>query len=580
MTETMTLENGPMSVPSGGIASFRMSDEDLANLDREQDEQLAEEVYGSEGISRFTEIASDMAGLGRYGDDVVVHAQTGELVIPKRILDESPEIRAVVYQALREQGIEDPEQYVVGSGSASINPNTGLAEYKFFKSVKKAFKQVVKVVKKIAPIVLPIAMTIMFPALGAYGAALGSGIGSLMQGGSIKDALKAAALSGLSSAAFSGVSNIGSEGGFTGGFTGSLANPGARFAQVGGQLKSGFSGQGFNFGQQFTGVPSTSATPENKGVFADDIANQTAPVSASDQLKADLSGYDPNDPAYFNKGAPTDTAQIIDQSNNLGPGRNTNLMNNQSGDYPGAASKDLLPADDRSFFQKSKDFMFGKEPTTLDTSTAYDKAFNDSIAAGKSQSASEFAARQAGDAASKGPGFLRTFGPSTGLVLGATYLGGGFDTPEEEPVDILDRNSDGSVRTGQDVYRENEAKYKVGDLYSAPISYTTPNTPYQSYANINPYQSYANINPFTIPSIGTGNPFYRPSVQTAAQGGEIFPRRNGGIMPNEGIPGKDSVRAMLMPGEFVMTTDAVKGAGGIPNMYHMMSALERKGRMA
>ena len=51
-------------------------------------------------------------------------------------------------------------------------------------------------------------------------------------------------------------------------------------------------------------------------------------------------------------------------------------------------------------------------------------------------------------------------------------------------------------------------------------------------------------------------------------------------MPDEGIPGKDSVRAMLMPGEFVMTTDAVKGAGGIPNMYNMMSALERKGRMA
>jgi hypothetical protein len=82
-------------------------------------------------------------------------------------------------------------------------------------------------------------------------------------------------------------------------------------------------------------VPSTSATPENKGVFADDIANQTAPVSASDQLKADLSGYDPNDPAYFNKGAPTDTTQIIDQSNNLSPGRNTNLMNNQPGDYSG-----------------------------------------------------------------------------------------------------------------------------------------------------------------------------------------------------------------------------------------------------
>jgi hypothetical protein len=155
-----------------------------------------------------------------------------------------------------------------------------------------------------------------------------------------------------------------------------------------------------------------------------------------------------------------------------------------------------------------------------------------------------------------------------------------FETPPEEDVGVIDRNSDGSVRTGQDVYRENEDKYKVGGMFIQHLFLTTtPNTPYQSYANINPYQSYANINPFTIPS-GTGNPFYRPSVQTAAQGGEIFPRRTGGIMPNEGIPGKDSVRAMLMPGEFVMTTDAVKGAGGIPNMYHMMSALERKGRMA
>ena len=75
------------------------------------------------------------------------------------------------------------------------------------------------------------------------------------------------------------------------------------------------------------------------------------------------------------------------------------------------------------------------------------------------------------------------------------------------------------------------------------------------------------------------NPFQR-----VAEGGEIFPRRVGGIMPDEGVPGKDSVRAMLMPGEFVMTTDAVKGLGngnndqGISNMYDMMRGLEAKGR--
>ena len=571
MTETMTAEMDKMQVPSGGIASFSMSDEDLSNLDREQDEQLVEEVYGGEGISRFTEIASDMAGLGRYGDDVVVHAQTGELVIPKSVLDDSPEIREVVYQALREQGIEDPEQYVVGSGSASINPNTGLAEYGFFSGIKRAFKKVVKVVKKIAPIVLPIAMTLMFPALGPiYGAALGSGIGTLIQGGSIKDALKSAAISGLSGAAFQGVTGPGT---FSQNVGGALANPGARFAQVGGQLKSGFTGQGFNLGQQFTGVPSTSATPENKGVFAEDIANQTAPVSSSEQMQADLSGYDPNDPAYFNKGAPTDTTPIIEQSTAASTARNTNLMNNQMGDAARVAP-DNLPLDDRSFFQKSKDLMFGKQPTTLDTSTAYDKAFNDSIAAGRSQSASEFAARQAGDAASKGPGFLRTFGPVAGLTLGATYLGGGFETPEDEPVDVLDRDSQGNLITGATLLAANRDKYMIPGLNPATITYGAPKTAYQSYrGQYNP--TFASASP-TI-----GGPFQR-----VAQGGEIFPRRNGGIMPDEGVPGKDSVRAMLMPGEFVMTTDAVKGMGngnlqqGIQNMYGVMANLERKGRMA
>jgi len=73
-------------------------------------------------------------------------------------------------------------------------------------------------------------------------------------------------------------------------------------------------------------------------------------------------------------------------------------------------------------------------------------------------------------------------------------------------------------------------------------------------------------------------------VMRAAEGGQVYPRRNGGIMPNEGVPNQDSVRALLMPGEFVMTTDAVKGLGGgsmnqgINNMYSVMRNLESRGR--
>ena len=98
-----------------------------------------------------------------------------------------------------------------------------------------------------------------------------------------------------------------------------------------------------------------------------------------------------------------------------------------------------------------------------------------------------------------------------------------------------------------------------------------------------------------IPQYSTGDVFvpttftqglgqYSPPTTFAADGGEIFPRRVGGIMPDEGTPGKDSVKAMLMPGEFVMTTNAVKGLGdgdnnkGISRMYDMMRGLEAKGK--
>lgn len=72
-------------------------------------------------------------------------------------------------------------------------------------------------------------------------------------------------------------------------------------------------------------------------------------------------------------------------------------------------------------------------------------------------------------------------------------------------------------------------------------------------------------------------------INYMADGGEpdYFPRRNGGIDPSEGSGTKDDVPAMLMAGEFVMTRDAVKGAGdgnlrkGIDRMYNMMDDFER-----
>lgn len=81
-----------------------------------------------------------------------------------------------------------------------------------FKAVGNVVKGVADVAKKVAPIALPIAASafgvpFLGPAFGAgtFGAAaLGGGLGSLIGGGSVKDALKAAALSGT----LAGIGNI------------------------------------------------------------------------------------------------------------------------------------------------------------------------------------------------------------------------------------------------------------------------------------------------------------------------------------------------------------------------------------
>jgi hypothetical protein len=166
-------------------------------------------------------------------------------------------------------------------------------------------------------------------------------------------------------------------------------------------------------------------------------------------------------------------------------------------------------------------------------------------------------------AADMAPGLLRTFGPAaaagTALAAGAGF----FTAPEQEELDM----SQYTGPTGEDLIAADPEKYRIQNL---DPRYSTGPTEIES--------------PYTIvPGQGTFvNPFVRP--QYAAEGGEIFPRRVGGIMPDEGIPGKDSVRAMLMPGEFVMTTDAVRGLGngsmrqGINNMYDMMRGLEARGK--
>lgn len=567
-----------LEFPAGGIADFYMEDHEIEALEAEE----AEEAFGSAGIATFKPIAHRMASYGRHGDDTVAHVETGELVIPKALIEDNPRLRASIFSHLEELGVEDPERYVVGSGANSINPDTGLPEF-FFKKIRKAFSKVVKgvskavksvgkVLKKAAPIILPAIGTFFMGPI--YGAALGSGIATLVQGGNLKDAFKSALISGGTGALMSGV---------TGGFK-AMGKPGGGFMKGFGDsvrtaantsnISTGLSNMGKALTGDFSGLSLGNAAggPTAEG--------GTNPIDAAKDA-ATATGQ-PNDirEAFAQKGAGPKPAAFtpdmpspygpdpmaIDQSSMLTSGVPDSTLNNiQTGSVGGDGLLDTA----KGYYNKGMDFLTGGTPADNDIYK---------LAGEKMAAAKQAGVPLTGDAAIKAataeltPGILRTYGPSLALAGTAAYAGGMFDTPvQDDPTaeDIQEQLGP----TGEQLIALDPSKYLLPE--ETPQYAQGPTTVGTNYG-IDPRTGRPIVNPFRRPSYGL------PVL--AAEGGEIFPRRVGGIMPDEGVPGKDSVRAMLMPGEFVMTTDAVRGLGngnndqGIRNMYDMMRGLEAKGR--
>jgi hypothetical protein len=83
--------------------------------------------------------------------------------------------------------------------------------------------------------------------------------------------------------------------------------------------------------------------------------------------------------------------------------------------------------------------------------------------------------------------------------------------------------------------------------------------------------------------MGVGTPGMRlPGIPQMAPDGMEYDMRAGGFQPLGAREGKDDVKANLAKNEFVMTADAVRGAGGgnievgAQKMYDTMKRLEGK----
>jgi hypothetical protein len=95
-----------LTVPDGGIGDLIMDDDEIEAVYGEDDDGTEE--YGDEGIAQFPALTKKMAAMGREGDDVVAHLQTGELVIPLALIEQDEELKESIFQRLREMGVEDP----------------------------------------------------------------------------------------------------------------------------------------------------------------------------------------------------------------------------------------------------------------------------------------------------------------------------------------------------------------------------------------------------------------------------------------------------------------------------------------
>jgi len=161
----------------------------------------------SAGLGSF--LASNIDEFGRNGDTEMIHATREEVVMPKGMM-EDPQIRETIRQAFERTG-RDMAEYTVGSGEMNVNPFTGYEEaFDLIKGIKNIFK-------KAAPILLPAAVSFLFPGMApVLSGAIAGGVGSLLQGGDLKDVLKGAAIGGVSSSLMKGITSGGKDFGFTG----------------------------------------------------------------------------------------------------------------------------------------------------------------------------------------------------------------------------------------------------------------------------------------------------------------------------------------------------------------------------
>lgn len=501
-------------------------------------------------------LANGLATLGRYGDNYMVHAAEGETVVPREILEANPGLREDLFRQMTMMGIEDPNRYVVGNELNSINPITGQPEFFF----KKVFRAIKKIAKKVLPVAAPIIGNIIAPGIGGI---IASGLTTKLMGGSFADALKSAALSYGTSALGQGImggfnapAGVSFGQGFTEGLTGGL---GAPFQAAGNLFSAG------------------SSNPFNQGIFGSSGAMNAPNAGLMDRF---FPRYDPNaivgaQVNYQPSAVTTENLPpLVDAGDNVG-----NFMpsgNNASYAQNLTSANQVFPNNPTAADSMARELTYGPSgspavpdpapprpgPSALklgDISPGggykavemLDKAGNLKIGyqpRGFIESTVGSLTGSTNDLLNKGIGYGALAG-GAGLLASATGL---LDAPEDE-----------------EAFKNRLAR---GEANSAQIA------AYQEWLK-QPDKSSEAAQQLKL--TWYGQPAYTNTQLAGAFGAKPLTAAAGGEIVGPGTGTSDSIPARLSDGEFVMTAQAVRNAGGgnrnlgAARMYDMMNRFEK-----
>jgi len=483
--EQKAYQNRFLVMPQGQMtneetAIMEIAKEAEMSTDPEEREGLLAmmEKLQAQAMAPMGELAQELAQMGGGEDTALAHVRPGEVVVPPEII-EDPEVESLLESKFSQMGI-NPEEAVVGVGIASLNPNTGLEQFGFFKKIGKKLK---KVVKKVAPIAA------FIPGVGtALGGVLG-GIGGLATkipgiGGALGE-FGSTIAGGIAKAGIPGISSI--AGGTSGGFGGIMD----ALTTKSGLLGGGMFGE---TGSSYFGGPEAGKGLANRFGLGSGTAGQVEAFKKAQRAQTVLDALSPEQLAAMD---PADL-ELIKQTAAGGSG--TGIGSNIRSIFGGGSG---------------------------------------------------------------GIGGILGSGSGTGIG------GGGFG-------DMLKMGGIGALAAGLGKLAYDEAKDQKG-VPLTPLTTMDATGRYNIEAEIARRMGQQAPNPVefgllpegTLPELSGGKPrgMYGGGMvmpMAYAEGGNVamedFERMNGRI-DGPGTETSDDIPAMLSDGEFVMTGQAVRGAG-------------------